>query len=110
MLLGKNSPFKTYSSDRSDFVNEPLSNFDFLNYLKHLGVRYFRGIFSRDNLPNKISKEYGIVNLDSKIGPGTHWVCYRNIYNYCEYFDRFGLNMPKDIQRYMSTSGNKLNK
>lgn len=43
-------------------------------------------MFSRDNLPNRISKECGIVILDSKIGSGTLWICYRNIDNYCEYF------------------------
>ena len=43
-------------------------------------------MFSRDNLPTRISKECGIVNLDSKIGSGTLWICYRNIDNYCEYF------------------------
>lgn len=43
-------------------------------------------MFSRDNLPNRISKECGIVILDSKIGSGTLWICYRNIDNYYEYF------------------------
>lgn len=43
-------------------------------------------MFSRDNLPNRISKECGMVNLDSKIGSGTLWICYRNIDNYYEYF------------------------
>ena len=79
-----------------------------LNWVKQLGIKYFRGIFSGDNLPNKITKECGIVNLDSKIGPGTHCVCITNINNYCEYFDSFGLKMPTDIQRYMLTSGKQI--
>ena len=53
--------------------------------------------------------EAGIVNLDSTIGSGTHWVCYRNIdNNLCEYFDSFGLIMPTEIQTYLRTSGDKI--
>ena len=44
---------------------------------------------------------------DPHIGPGTHWVCYRNIGRFCEYFDSFGLKMPSDVNRYMTTSENK---
>jgi len=68
-----------------------------------------RGIHSRDNLPNKIKKyECGIINLDSQIRPGTHWVCYRNINQFCEYFDSFGLKMPTEVQKYLSTSGKQI--
>ena len=53
--------------------------------------------------------ECGIVNLDTQIGPGTHWVCYRNIEkNFCEYFDSFGLPLPEEIKKYLSTSGKKI--
>ena len=46
-------------------------------------------------LPSQIkNKECGIVNLDDHIGLGTHWVAYRNIDKFCEYFDPFGLKMP----------------
>ena len=55
-----------------------------------------------------MKKECGIINLDSKIGPGTHWVCYRNINKYCEYFDPFGLIMPNEIQTYLSSSGKQI--
>ena len=50
-------------------------------------------------------KECGIINLDSRIGPGTHWVCYRNINQFCEYFDSFGLPMAEEIMTYLSTGG-----
>ena len=52
-------------------MNKPLSNFDFLNDVKYLGTKLFKdGVFSRNNLPNRISKECGIVNIDDKIeGP-----------------------------------------
>lgn len=67
------------------FIDKPLSNFDLFNFVKHLKIKYFKGVFSRDKLPNIISKEYGIINLDDQIGAGTHWVAYRNIDKYCEY-------------------------
>ena len=61
-----------------------------------MGIKYFRSIYSRDRLPDHIrKKEYGIINLDSIEGQGTHWVCYRNIdKQMVEYFDPFGLIMP----------------
>ena len=70
----------THLSNDIKFVNKPLSNFDLMDWVKKLGIKHFRGIYSRDNLPKQImNKEVGIINLDSKIGSGTHWVAYRNI-------------------------------
>ena len=92
------------------FINKPLSNYELINWVKYLSIKHFRGVFSRDNLPNKIKRlETGIVNLDDSIGKGTHWVVYRNIdNNLCEYFDPFGLIMPSEVQAYLQTSGDKL--
>ena len=50
-----------------------------MDWVKRLGIKNFRGIYSRDGLPKKIRKECGIINLDDIKGPGTHWVCYRNL-------------------------------
>ena len=61
------------------FINKPLSNFDLIDWVNKVGIKHFRGIYSRDNLPSKIRKECGIINLDTMIGQGTHWVAYRNI-------------------------------
>ena len=92
-------------SNTINFINKPLSNIDLTNWIDKLKIKHFKGIFSRDNLPNKIlKKECGIINLDSSIGPGTHWVSYRNIDKYCKYFDPFGLIMPNEVQTYLSSS------
>ena len=40
-------------------------------------------------------------------GPGTHWVCYRNIDSVVEYFDPFGLIMPNEALKYFNTSGKR---
>ena len=70
------------------FIKKPLSNIDLLQWVTQLGIKYFRGIYSRDNLPQKIHKlETGIINLDDSMGGGSHWVCYRNVdKQFCEYF------------------------
>jgi len=60
-------------SNSINFVNKPLSNFDLFNWVEKLGIKHFRGVYSRDDLPKQIKKhECGIINLDSQIGPGTH--------------------------------------
>ena len=98
-----------YTHSRSHFVNKPLSNYDLKDWIKQLDIKYFGGVFSRDTLPKRIKrKECGIVNLDTHIGPGTHWVCYRNVDRWCEYFDSFGLMMPEEVKKYMLTSGKQL--
>ena len=92
------------------FINKPMSNYDLIKWVNKLDIKHFKGIFSRDNLPNQIDEpEVGIINLDRKSGPGTHWVCYRNVDKHiCEYFDSFGLIMPTEIQKYLRTSDDKI--
>ena len=92
------------------FVIKPLSNYDLMDWVKRLGIKHFRGIYSRDKLPNKIKKECGIINLDDIQGPGTHWVCYRNLdggSGVIEYFDPFGLIMPNEVLDYFHTGSVK---
>lgn len=57
----------------------------------------------RNNLPKngpwKI--EYGIVNLDTTQGDGTHWTAYKKCGNLVIWFDSFGdLKPPLEVQRY----------
>ena len=91
-------------------INKPSSNIDLLHWIKQLGIKYFRVIYSRDNLPEKIHRlEAGIINLDDSTVGGSHWICYRNVdKQFCEYFDQFGLIMPNEIKNYQKTSGKKI--
>ena len=98
-------PIQLNSHNKLHFVIKPLSNFDLMDWVKKLGLKHFRGIYSRDNLPQKIKKECGIINLDDMQGPGTHWVCYRNLDSVVEYFDPFGLIMPNEALKYFRSSG-----
>lgn len=80
-----------------------------MEWVKKLGINNFSNFFNHDTLPPKIKKECGIVNLDDNQGPGTHWICYRNLENdFVEYFDPFGLIMPHEVYHYLITSRKKL--
>ena len=105
--IRKKQLIKLNSHTRRHFLIKPLSNFDLMYWVKKLGIKHLRGIYSRDQLPNKIKKECGIINLDDIKGPGTHWVCYRNIDKVLEYFDPFGLIMPSEALKYFNTSRRK---
>ena len=104
----KKQPIQLNPHSRNHFVIKPLSNFDLMDWVKKLGIKHFRGIYSRDGLPHAIRKECGIINLDDIQGPGTHWVCYRNLGNVVEYFDPFGLIMPNEALKYFRTSGKQI--
>ena len=88
-------------------LNKPLSNFDLFDWVKKLGIKHFRDILSRNALPSKIKKECGIINLDDIEGPGTHWVFYRNLDSFVEYFDPLCLIMPDEVYHYLATSGKR---
>ena len=50
----KKQPIQFNPNSRNNtvrFINKPLSNIDLLQWVKQLGIKYFRGIYSRDNLP-----------------------------------------------------------
>lgn len=57
----------------------------------------------RDGLPSKVRDvESAIVNLDSKSGTGTHWVCYTKSGDDVGYFDSFGdLPPPVELVKYL---------
>lgn len=58
----------------------------------------------RDSLPVRGPKRYeaAIINLDSILGGGTHWVAYRKKNINVKYFDSFGdLPPPTELVRYL---------
>ena len=69
----------------------PLRNFGIKKYYQN--EPKFNGVFSRDNLPNKIKDGAYIINLDEYSDIGTHWVALFVIY-----FDSFDVeHIPKEI-------------
>lgn len=81
-----------------------MTNFDIENLASELKIKYFRGSFMRDSLPNKIQlNECGVVNLDSIRNAGTHWVCYWKRGDEKYYFDSFGLDPPLELKAYLGS-------
>ena len=81
-----------------------LSNFDIQKIAKHLEIPNFKGVFTRDQLPEKIgNRESGIVNFNTSKEPGSHWVAYFRDGSKKIYFDSFGQVIPTEIQKYLKT-------
>ena len=67
----------------------PLTNIEINEYYKN--EPRFNGVYSRNNLPNKIKKEAYVINLDEYENTGTHWVALFAKPKYTVYFDSFGI-------------------
>ena len=61
-----------------------------------------KGVYSRNNLPNKIKKGPYVINLDGYENTGTHWVSLFVKAKYTVYFDSFGVeHIPKEINKFI---------
>ena len=86
----------------SKLPDKVLSNFDLEKVAKDFP--YWRGIFSRDNLPKKTNiRECGILNLDSADGKGTHWVAWYKNKGTKYYFDSYGIQPPEEMHKYLKS-------
>ena len=78
----------------------PLTNIEISEYYKN--EPRFNGIYSRNNLPNKIKKGAYIINLNKYENTGTHWVSLFVKPKYTVYFDSFGVeHIPKEINKFI---------
>ena len=60
------------------------------------------GVYSRDNLPNKIKDGAHVINLDEYTDIGTHWVALYVKNNDVTYFDSFGVEyIPNEIKKFI---------
>ena len=79
----------------------PLTNIEVSEYYKY-GTR-FNGVYSRNNLPNKIKKGAYVINLDEYENTGTHWVSLFLKTKYTVYFDSFSVeHIPKEINKFVN--------
>ena len=70
----------------------------------------FNGVYSRNNLPNKIKKGAYVINLDEYENTGTHWVALFVKPKYTVYFDSFGIeHIPKEINKFIGNNDIKSN-
>ena len=59
-----------YGSKKKFFLSHPLTNFQIQIYYQN--EARLNGVFSRDNLPNKIKDGAYAINLDENADTGTH--------------------------------------
>jgi len=78
--------------------DKPLTDYDINDIISRTSLStLFQGVFSRDEILKRkippLIHECGIINLDKKSGPGTHWTCYFKNDDNVNYYDSFG-NLP----------------
>ena len=70
----------------------------------------FNGVYSRDNLPNKIKGGAYVINLDEYSDIGIHWAALYVKNNDITYFDSFGVvHIPKEIIKFIGNKNIKAN-
>ena len=84
----------------------PLTNIEISEYYKN--EPRFNGVYSRNNLPNKIKKGSYVINLDEYENTGTHWVSLFVKPKYTTVcFDSFGVeHIPKEINKFIGNEKN----
>ena len=76
----------------------PFTNFETQMYYQN--EPRLNGVYSRDNLPDKIKDEPHIINLDEYSDIGTHWIALYVNKKTVTYFDSFGVeHIPKEIKK-----------
>ena len=77
---------------------QPLTNFEIEAYYQ--SEFRFNGVYSRDNLPDKIKYGAYVVNLDEYSDVGSHWIALYINNETVTYFDSFGVeHIPKEIKK-----------
>ena len=81
----------------------PLTNFVIKNYYQN--EPRFNGVYSRDNLQDKIKDEAYVINIDEYSDIGTHWIAFYSLNNDVIYFDSFEVkHISKEVKTFI---GNK---
>ena len=76
----------------------PLTNFEIQTYYQN--EPRFIGVYSRDNLPNKVKDGVYVINLDEYSDIGTHWIALYVNNKTVTNFDSFGIeHIPKEVKK-----------
>ena len=79
----------------------PLANFEIEAYYQN--ELRFNGVYSRDNLPDKIKDGPCIINLDEYSDIRTHWIALYVNNKTVTYFDSFGVeHIPKEVKKFIN--------
>ena len=83
----------------------PLTNIEISEY--YASEPRFNGVYSRNDLPNKIKKGTDVINLNEYENIGTHWISLFVKANKVIYFDSFGIeHIPKEINKFINNNNN----
>ena len=86
----------------------PLTNFQIQKYYNN--EPRFNGVFSRNNLPKKVTDGTYVINLDEYADESTHWIVLFFNSNEIVYLDSFGVeHVPEEIKKIIgnkNTNGN----
>ena len=81
----------------------PHSSTNFLIQNYYQNEPRFNGVYSRDNLPDKIKDGTYVINLDEYSDVGTHWIALYVNTKTVTYFDSFGVeHIPKEIKKFIN--------
>ena len=86
----------------------PLTNLEIQKYYKN--EPRFNGVFSRNNLFEKIKDGAYIINLDEYADVGTHWIALFCKKSEIVYFYSFGVeHIPEEIKEFIKRKNIKAN-
>ena len=78
----------------------PLTNVEMQKYYQN--EPRFNGVYSRNNLPNKIKDGAYVINLDEYADVGAHWIALFCNRSEIVYFDSFGVeHVPEEIKEFV---------
>ena len=78
----------------------PLTNFEIQAYYQN--EPRFNGVYSRDNLNDKIKDGVYVINLDEYSDIGTHWIALYLNNKTVTYFDYFGTEqISKEVKNLL---------
>ena len=86
--------------DLENLTPHPLTNFEIQAYYQNEPT--FIGVYSRDNLPDKIKYGAYAINLDEYSDIGTHWIASYVKNKTVTYFDSFVIeHIPKEVKKFI---------
>ena len=87
-IRGGEGTIRAGYGSKKKMTSHPLINFEIQAYYQN--EPRFIGVYSRDNLPDKIKDGAYVVNLDEYSNIGTHWIALYINNKTVTYFDYFG--------------------
>ena len=84
--------------------NRTMYDGDILRYVHKLKIPDFRAVKMSDELPSRpFEKESGVLNFQTHLQRGSHWVCWYKNGDERYYFDSFGEPPPPELMTYLKT-------